>query len=121
MTTHYPSEETKTTDAKNIVVPLQVAFGIVITTLILCAGGFGTSIWWASSISTKLEVLVKQGAEQSTVGAAMGTRITALELWQRQVDTSGTPVTGKRIDEIGKDLAALREDFGIYKATTKKP
>ena len=107
-------------DAKHVVIPVQMAFGIVTTILILCGAGFGTSVWWASSISSKLEVLVKQGTEQLASSLAQGTRITALELWQRQVDSSGSPQMAKRADEISKALSALQEEFNIYKATSKK-
>ena len=113
--------ETKKTDAKNIVIPLGVAFGIITTTLLLCGAGFGTSIWWASKVSSQLETLVKQGAERDAGAVSLTTRTTALELWQHEVSVSGTPGLAKDVQTLKGSLESLSKDFEIYKATNKKP
>ena len=106
--------------AKSVVVSLPVAIGILITTLTMCAGGFGTGVWWASGVSTKLEVLVKQGADQASASGIMGNRLTGLELWQRQVDAVGTPAMAKTVSELRTELEKVREDFNLHKATSMK-
>lgn len=111
-------DEERETHANKIVVPIQAAIGLVITIVGMSAAGFGTSIWWASSISTKMDVVVKQGQEQSAMTMANSTRISALELWQRQLDAIGSPQMVKRTEELSKDLTALREEFNLHRATT---
>ena len=107
------------TQARNIVVPLSVAFGILATSLALCVAGFGSSIWWASSVSTKLELLIKQGSEQMSASASLANRLTALELWQRQVDSVGSPTVAKELAEQKAAIERLREDFNMHKATSE--
>lgn len=112
-------EEEKPTDAKNIVIPLGVAFGIITTTLLLCGTGFGTSIWWASRVSSQLETLVKQGADRDAGAVSLGVRTTALELWQHEVSASGTPPMAKEVNDLKAKVALLNESFELYKATNK--
>jgi len=108
-------------DKSVLVVPVSVAFGIIITTLTLCGVGFGSSIWWASSISTKMDLLVKQGVDQVAATLALNTRITALELWKEQIVSVGSPETVKRLVAHDQEIRELRRDFDLHKATTMKP
>lgn len=114
----YRDSEGDQTSTDKISVPLSVAIGMFVVVAGLCAGGFGTSIWWASSISTKMDVLVKQGAEQSAMTTANASRITALELWQRQIDTVGSPAMARRVEAMEKDIIKIGEDLRLHKATT---
>ena len=117
---NHQTEEPET-KVKNIVVPVQVAFGIIVTTLLLCGAGFGSSIWWASKVSSQLETLVKQGNDRDIGAVALGTRLTAVELWQREVSVTGTAASAKEISALRSRVDALTSDFDIYKATTKRP
>ena len=110
--------ENKMTDARQVVVPVQVALSLAVGFLVLFGAGCGYSIWWASSISTKMDTLVKQGTEQAAANMANSTRITALELWQRQIDATGTPAMTKKTEETARELSELREAFNLHKATT---
>lgn len=101
-------------------VPLATAFGIVITTLTLCGGGIIAGTWWASNISAKLDFLVKQGNELAVSTTLVGARVTALELWSRGIDSSGSPSVKIKLDEICKDLSGLRRDFDIHKVTDSR-
>ena len=111
-------EEDRTTNSNKIVVPLPVALGLLVAVIGICAGGFGSSIWWASSISTKMDVLVSQGKEQAAATLVNANRITSLEMWQRQIDATGSPAMVKRIDSLEGELGKLHEDYNIHKATT---
>jgi NAD-dependent oxidoreductase involved in siderophore biosynthesis len=121
MSPHPNEEETKTTDAKNVVVPVQVAFGIVITLMVLIGSATIASVWWASRVSAQLETLVHGQTEQIAATLAHGIRITALELWKTQMDSVGSPQMVKRTDELTKEVISIREEFNLHKATTMKP
>jgi len=114
-------EEPVKTEARNIVIPISVAFGIITTTLLLCGAGFGTSIWWASKVSSQLETLVKQGNDRDAGAVRLPTRNTALELWQHEVTVSGTPGLAKDVQALKGSVESLSKDFEIYKATNKRP
>lgn len=121
MSNHIEPEKDKVTRAENIVIPVGVAFGIIITTLLLCGAGFGASIWWASDVSSSLKTLVKQGNDRDIGAVALGTRLTALELWQHEVSVSGTPALARETVALRGALDKLSSEFEIYRATSKKP
>ena len=112
-------EENHTGEAHQISVQTPIALGLFIGFAALCVGGFGSSIWWASSISTKMDVLVKQGAEQSNITLANSSRITALEMWQRQIEAVGSPAMVKRVDSVEKDVIQLGEELRLHKAISQ--
>ncbi len=101
---------TGVTSTESIVIPLPVAITLFVAMIGVFGGCFGTSIWWASSISTKMDVLVSQGKEVALITSVNGSRIMALELWQRQIDAVGSPATTKRIDALERVITDLRDE-----------
>ena len=117
---HYEDGGPKLTPADEITLKLPVVIGLFLTFAGICAGGFSVSIWWASSISTKMDVVVTQGVEQSTSTKANALSINALQLWQQKIETVGSPAMAARMNIAEKDIIQLGEELRLHKATSIK-
>ena len=103
-------------------ISVPAAFGIVVTCLVLFLGATISSTWWAAGISKQLEMVIRQTGDQTISHAALMVRVSVLEAWKAQMESSGTPILAKRLEDQAKTLNDLRRDFDIYKATeSKKP
>lgn len=112
----------QTTNMKEILsgdTPIHVKFlGWLV---IVCAGGFGGWIWWAATISTKLDLVIQGQATQTKAIVAVTEDVSRLKEWRVQVDTVGSPSLLKRVDEISREINLIQKDFELHKATTGKP
>jgi hypothetical protein len=109
-----------------VMVTVQAAFGIVVTTLVLVLGSAVLISWRAAVISTQLEIVVKQtsdlGMKQTAEQTVVQGRLATLELWQRGIDSIGSPALNKRLEDQVKLFSDLRREFDIFKATeARKP
>jgi NAD-dependent oxidoreductase involved in siderophore biosynthesis len=121
--THHSDGQEKSTSTERISMPLPAVVGLIIalvTSVISIGAGITTAIWWASSISTKMDVIVAQGKDQAAATLVNANRISALELWQRGIDATGSPAMVKRIDGLELEVAKLHENFNLHEATTLK-
>lgn len=97
--------------------PIQVKF--IGWLVIVCAGGFGGWIWWASSMSTKLDVVIANQAAQLASVKALAEDVSRLKEWRIQVDTIGSPAIVKRVDILKQEVDDLAKAFAMYKAAAK--
>lgn len=93
--------------------PIQVRFvGWLVVT---CAVGFGGWIWWAASMSTKLDVVISNQASQMAATRAVVEDVSRLKEWRAQIDTIGSPAVVKRLDELEKEYREIANQFEIHK------
>lgn len=97
--------------------PIQVKF--IGWLVLVCAGGFGGWIWWASSMSTKLDVVISQQAAQLAMVKTIAEDISRLKEWRIQIDTIGSPATVKRLDSIDVKLGIIEKNWEVHKATSR--
>lgn len=96
--------------------PIQVKF--IGWLVIVCASGFGGSIWWAAVMSTKLDLVISNQATQMAATKAVVEDVSRLKEWRIQVDTSGSLPTTKRLDQHDRDISELQKQFELHKVTT---
>lgn len=96
--------------------PIHVKFigWLVIT----CAAGFGGSIWWAATMSAKMDQILENQAKELTASKIISDDVTRLKEWRVQIDTVGSPTMVKRMEKTDEELRALREKFELHVATT---
>jgi hypothetical protein len=113
---------------RNIVMSLPAAIGIIIATLTFFGSGTIAGVLFASRVANSLENLKETVASQGKASvesfkdttasiAAQSVRITALELWQRQVDSVGS----QPAKDVKHDLDKLREEFEARRPSAQKP
>jgi hypothetical protein len=96
--------------------PVQIRF--IGWLLSICAGGFCIWIWWAATISSKLDALISQTATQALAVKAITDDVTRLKEWRIQVDTAGSPTMSKKVDELAREILDLQKQLDMHKATT---
>lgn len=90
---------------------------LVIGFLTICGGGFGGSIWWASSISTKLDaVLAAQRNQETSVGLNRAD-IAELKLWKERIESNGSLPCQRKFEKFGQDMLELQKDWAVHKRT----
>ena len=99
--------------------PIQVKF--IGWLVIVCAGGFGGWIWWAASMSTKLDVVISNQSVQLAATKALAEDVSRLKEWRISIDTIGSPAMSKRVDALDKQFDELSRAFEMHKATTTRP
>lgn len=97
--------------------PIQVKF--IGWLVVVCAGGFGGWIWWAASMSTKLDVVIMNQATQLAAVKALTEDVSRLKEWRIQIDTVGSPMLVKRVDDIKAEVETLSRSYELHKATAK--
>ena len=97
--------------------PIQVKF--IGWLVIVCAGGFGGWIWWAASMSAKLDVVISGQAAQVMASKSISEDVTRLKEWRVQIDTVGSPALLKRVDDIDRRVETMSKEFELHKVTTK--
>lgn len=112
--------------------PIRLGLVFILVTFVLGAVGvLWSAAWWASSVSTKLDLLVKQNNETTAVVAKqhesdvaamtrLESRIISLEMWQQRVEATGTTPMVKKVEEIEKELIALERKIELHTATGAK-
>lgn len=96
--------------------PIQVKF--IGWLVVVCAGGFGGWIWWAASMSTKLDVVISNQAIQMAAIKAVVEDVSRLKEWRAQVDTVGSPTMVRRMDSVEREISDLSKQFDLHRATT---
>ena len=99
--------------------PIQVKF--IGWLVIVCAGGFGGWIWWAASMSTKLDVVIANQSSQIAATKVVAEDVSHLKEWRIQIDTVGSPQLVKRVDNLKQELDDLHKAFDLYRATSTHP
>ena len=97
--------------------PIQVKF--IGWLVIVCAGGFGGWIWWAASMSAKLDVVISGQAAQVMASKSISEDVTRLKEWRVQIDTVGSPALLKRVDDIDRRMETISKEFELHKVMTK--
>jgi hypothetical protein len=94
-----------------------IRMGLLLSIALLLVGGFGSSIWWAATISTKLDaIIISQGVQTSAISVAQ-TDISDLKAWRKVVDVAGTPSASMRLDALGAKLTTVEEMIKLHIAT----
>lgn len=96
--------------------PIQVRF--IGWLVIVCASGFGGSIWWAAVMSTKLDLVITNQSTQMAATKAVVEDVSRLKEWRITIDTIGSPATVKRLDGHDRDINDLQKQFEMHKVTT---
>lgn len=96
--------------------PIQVKF--IGWLVLVCAGGFGGWIWWAASMSTKLDTVISQQALQLAMVKSVSEDISRMKEWRIQIDTIGSQATVRRLDAIEVRMGIMEKNWEIHKATT---
>lgn len=100
--------------------PIQLGLVITVVGLLIgCVGGFGYWNWWASAISTKLDIVIQNQKDLGTLNAKLVADIVELQGWRKTVDASGTPAMKTRVDSLESTMIQLKRDFDIHMATSK--
>ena len=113
---------------RNIVMSLPAAVGIIIATLTFFGSVTIAGVLFASRVANSLENLKETVASQGKASVesfkdttasivAQSARITALELWQRQVDSVGS----QPVKDLRHDLDKLREESDMRRSSLQKP
>lgn len=95
--------------------PIQVRF--IGWLVIVCASGFGGSIWWAAVMSTKLDLVISNQATQMAATKAVVEDVSRLKEWRISVDTVGSPTIVRRVDSLDKRVDDLSKQFEMHKIT----
>jgi len=93
--------------------PIQVRF--IGWLVIVCAGGFGGWIWWASAMSTKLDIVIANQSAQLTMVKNVSDEVARLKEWRIQIDTVGSASAV----ELHNKLDELTKAFALHLATNK--
>ena len=97
-----------------------IRIGLLLTIALLLVGGFGTSIWWAATISTKLDaIIISQGVESATIAAAQAD-VADLKAWRKVIDVAGTPATSSRLDGLTAKVNSIDEMLKLHIAKEDK-
>lgn len=96
--------------------PIQVKF--IGWLVLVVAGGFGGWIWWAASMSTKLDVVISQQAAQLAMVKSITEDVSRLKEWRIQIDTIGSQATVRRLDTMENLYNKLEKEYELHKATT---
>jgi len=98
--------------------PIRIGLLMAIATLLV--GGFGTSIWWAATISTKLDaIIISQGAQTAAI-STLQSDVSDLKAWRKVVDVAGTPSASARLDALGAKLISVEEMIKMHIASENK-
>lgn len=91
-----------------------IRIGLLLTIALLLTGGFGTSIWWAATISTKLDaIIISQGVQTAAI-ATTQTDVADLKAWRKVVDVAGTPSASARLNALGEKLNTVEEMIKMH-------
>lgn len=96
--------------------PIQVKF--IGWLVLVCASGFAGSIWWAATMSTKLDVVISNQSVQMAATKAVVEDVSRLKEWRIQIDTIGSPELVKRADSLRRDVDELTRKLELHLATT---
>ena len=97
-----------------------IRIGLLLTIALLLVGGFGTSIWWAATISTKLDaIIISQGVESATIAAAQAD-VADLKAWRKVIDVAGTPSASARLDSLTAKVNSIDEMLKLHIAREDK-
>jgi hypothetical protein len=94
-----------------------VRIGLLLTVALLLTGGFGTSIWWAATISTKLDAIIISQSVQTAAVASVQTDVSDLKAWRKLIDTSGSP----QVTTLASQINELKRAMEVHIAQTEKP
>ena len=97
-----------------------IRMGLLLSIALLLVGGFGTSIWWAASISTKLDAIIISQSVQTAAISIAQTDISDLKAWRKVVDVAGTQSASARLDALGAKLNNVEELIKLHIATEGK-
>ena len=97
-----------------------IRLGLLLTIALLLVGGFGGSIWWAATISTKLDAIIISQGVQTVAIASVQADVADLKAWRKVVDVAGTPSTSARLDSLAVKLNAVDEMLKLHIATEDK-
>lgn len=89
-----------------------VKIGLVISLLGLCAGGLGAWVWWAATISAKLDNIILTQTAQATVQTKMGADVEELKAWRKLVDTVGSGP----VQSIKDEVKVIKNELELHKA-----
>jgi hypothetical protein len=96
--------------------PIQVKF--IGWLVLVCAGGFGGWIWWASAMSTKLDVVIANQSAQLLMVKDITEDVSRLKEWRIQIDTVGSPTMVQRLNSAEKQMIELQKAFALHLALT---
>ena len=97
-----------------------IRIGLLLTIALLLVGGFGTSIWWAATISTKLDaIIISQGVQTAAIAAAQAD-VADLKAWRKVVDVAGTPAASARLDSLTAKINSIDEMLKLHIAKEDK-
>lgn len=119
MTFHHPHPNDEPAEPAPVLSgnsPIQVRF--IGWLVLVIAGGFSGSIWWAASMSTKLDTVINNQSVQMANTKAVVEDVSRLKEWRIQVDTVGSPELVKKTEALRRDIDTLRERFDLHLATT---
>ena len=114
--TPFKSHDVEETRVLSGTSPIQVKF--IGWLVVVCAGGFGGWIWWAASMSTKLDVVITNQSTQMAATKSVTEDVSRLKEWRVQIDTIGSPQMVRRVDIIRSDLDSLTSELKLHLATT---
>lgn len=87
--------------------------------VIVCAGGFGAWVWWAASMSTKLDIVISNQATQLAAIREVVQDVSRLKEWRIQIDTVGSPMIVKRVDDLSRQFLEISRELELHKVETK--
>lgn len=116
-----PNDDTTTEETPRKMVlsgssPIQVRF--IGWLVLVIAGGFSGSIWWAATMSTKMDTMILNQAAQMTATKAVTEDVSRIKEWRVQIDTVGSPEMVKRVDVLRRDHDELKNRVDLHMATT---
>lgn len=75
------------------------------------------SIWWASSVSTKMDVMIALQKAQDAINSRYDQRLIELERWRDVIDSTGSKSMVKRTEDLKGEMDNLRREFDVHRAT----
>lgn len=122
-----------------------VRLGLILLVVLGCAGGFAGLVWWASKTTTQLEHIMQLQLSQIEDGKLIVARVVRLETEAeilkasgspqaklaldkiadiadrvKMLETKGSPALIPKIEAMEKEVAKLKEDLDVHRATTAK-
>lgn len=109
-------QERKEIHALSQKTPIQL--GLILALLGMCVGGFGAWIWWAASISTKLDAVLSQQSALVVATQKQNSDIEDLKAWRKLVDVVGTASMAQKTKELDAKIAEIERKIELHEVKT---
>jgi hypothetical protein len=93
-----------------------VQLGVTAAFYVFSFGLVVASVWWAATLTEKINTVLKNQDAQNITMSAMQADISDLKAWRKVIDTSGSPQAAS----LSKEINDLKRELEVHIAETGK-